>query len=291
MKPLPIHSYAMSQLDGAEPTDAMVPLPPPGANARKPRLATLATQLAERAVSTLEGAPPSPLAVYFGTALGSLTETAAFLENMIERQEAAPKPRAFTYSVHNAAASRVAQTMKARGENQTFVHGEISYAVALWSAQLAFTRDATSVLVGAADETSRYVERARTQCCPDTATSPVDEGGAMLLSLAATERPAIATIRTVAFARPRDPQQWLAAHLADTPVDQLLHGVPTDHATAVSTLAAETLPYVETVGTHPSAGCVALATAIATIADGHRSTVGVVTASRFGDWSLVVVGP
>ncbi|PIU20731.1 MAG: hypothetical protein COT18_00700, partial [Elusimicrobia bacterium CG08_land_8_20_14_0_20_59_10] len=53
--------------------------------------------------------------VYLGTGLGSLGETAAFLENMILKGEDFPKPASFINSVHNAAASSLALEYSCKG--------------------------------------------------------------------------------------------------------------------------------------------------------------------------------
>ena len=72
--------------------------------------------------------------VYVGTGLGSLGETAAFLENMVQQGENLPKPANFINSVHNAASSGLALEFSLKGENITVAHREISFDAALWHA-------------------------------------------------------------------------------------------------------------------------------------------------------------
>ena len=132
-------------------------MPPPGAKGRKARLPDLAVALARRAVGDRE--VPEETAVEFGTAFGSLTETESFVENMIRAREETPKPRHFSASVHNAMASRVAMALGAKGPCRTFVHGELSFLQAVRSA-----RRSRFALVGALDERTPYVDRAREVC-------------------------------------------------------------------------------------------------------------------------------
>ena len=97
-------------------------------------------------------------AICVGTALGTLAETAAFLENMVERDECEPRPARFINSVHNAIASRIGISLGCRGENHTFAHQAISFELALWHAMhLLRTGRAREAIVCGADEWSPYV--------------------------------------------------------------------------------------------------------------------------------------
>src|SRR5690606_14663565 len=107
-------------------------LPPEGTGRQGGRTGRLALALARQALGDEEPAPNT--ATIFGTGLGCLTETAAFVEHMNAAAEATPKPRMFAASVHNAIASRVALQFGARGECQTFSHGEVSFAHAVFAA-------------------------------------------------------------------------------------------------------------------------------------------------------------
>lgn len=101
--------------------------------------------------------PPEKMCAVIGTGFGALTDTAAFVENMILKDERAPRPAAFTNSVHNALAARVAMEIKLAGLNSTPVQRDISFETALWqgATELAAER-ATLALVGAADELNQY---------------------------------------------------------------------------------------------------------------------------------------
>jgi len=69
--------------------------------------------------------------VYVGTGMGSLGETAIFLENMIRQKESFPKPAHFVNSVHNAVGSTLGLEFGLKGENITVAHREISFDAAL----------------------------------------------------------------------------------------------------------------------------------------------------------------
>jgi 3-oxoacyl-(acyl-carrier-protein) synthase len=100
---------------------------------------------------------PRRVCVGFGTGFGSLKETAAFLENMILKEERAPRPLFFTNSVHNTLAAQVAMEFGYQGTNSTPVQREISFEVALWQmARELVTGRADYVLAGSADELSPY---------------------------------------------------------------------------------------------------------------------------------------
>jgi hypothetical protein len=145
--------------------------PPPVAG-RRPRLPTAATALAQRAIG--EHDVPEATAVMFGTGYGSATETEAFVENMIRKDEEAPKPRHFSVSVHNAIASRVSITLGAKGPSRTFVHGELSFALALRS---ALAHD--WAIAGGLDESSPYIRRGRVACGEEE--GPFEGGGVLFL--------------------------------------------------------------------------------------------------------------
>jgi hypothetical protein len=100
---------------------------------------------------------PEKICIAIGTGFGSLNDTAAFVENMILKDERAPRPSLFTSSVHNSLASQIAIEMKFSGLNSTPIQREISFETALWQAatELALGR-AEFALVGAADELNQY---------------------------------------------------------------------------------------------------------------------------------------
>jgi 3-oxoacyl-(acyl-carrier-protein) synthase len=100
---------------------------------------------------------PEKICVAIGTGLGSLNDTAAFVENMILKEERAPRPMFFTNSVHNSLASQTAIELNLTGLNSTPIQREISFETALWqgATELASGR-AELALVGAADELNQY---------------------------------------------------------------------------------------------------------------------------------------
>jgi len=104
---------------------------------------------------TLALGAPDRVAVAVGTGLGSLHDTAAFLENLVEQR--APRPLFFTNSVHNALASQIAIELGFTGLNSTPIQREISFETALGQgiSQIA-NGQAQLALVGAADELNAY---------------------------------------------------------------------------------------------------------------------------------------
>ena len=94
------------------------------------RLQTMTLLAAKKAGLSAE-ACAGDTGVYMGTGLGSMGETAAFLENMVLNGEEFPKPANFINSVHNAAASSLALEYAIKGENITVAHRDISFDAAL----------------------------------------------------------------------------------------------------------------------------------------------------------------
>jgi len=133
----------------------------PAATARRlGRVHKMALAAAKLAIddSGVRPADPARVAVSVGTGLGSQTETADFLENMIRRDEAEPKPARFVNSVHNSVASQLAICSGFGGENHTFTHQSISFELALWQAvHLLRSGRADYVLACGADELSPYL--------------------------------------------------------------------------------------------------------------------------------------
>jgi 3-oxoacyl-(acyl-carrier-protein) synthase len=107
--------------------------------------------------SGLAAVAPEKICVAIGTGLGSLNDTAAFVENMILKDERAPRPSLFTSSVHNSLASQIAIELNFSGLNSTPIQREISFETALWqgATELASGR-AELALVGTADELNQY---------------------------------------------------------------------------------------------------------------------------------------
>lgn len=203
-----VYGYAAAG-PGSEglPATRRVPLPEPGTRRAGGRLARLALDLARAAFG--EDAAKSAgratsgggalrvdesTGVLFGTAFGALTETDDFVAHLVAADEATPRARSFSASVHNALASYVALQLGARGECSTFVHDDIAFAHALLAAQAAARRDPSAAfLVGALDEAppgalGRLADAAHGRGVADGSAAPTskpkfpwtDEGGAVL---------------------------------------------------------------------------------------------------------------
>ena len=218
---------------GAEalPTRRVVP-PPTAARPTRGggRLSRLALALAERASADLPDAADAGVLV--GTDLGCLTETERFVAHMIREREATPKPRAFSSSVHNAVASYVAMKLGARGDCQTFVHGEVAFAQALFAAGAAAARaPSTRLYVGAVDEApvDTFLELARAAGAPPPeAGAEGAEGGAMLVAAhpSATDATPLARLSSVSLGRGSDPIAWARAELEGTFPEAILFTSP-----------------------------------------------------------------
>ncbi len=193
------------------------------------RLPNLGLSLARAALGDSDPAPT--LGVLFGTNLGCQTETESFLAHLFRAEEATPKPRAFSASVHNAIASFAAQELGARGECSTFVHGELSFAWALFAAARA--TGPGPFCVGAVDELPRetFLELAR---AGDVAGE--EEGGALCLVSRDAASP-MARIASLAFGRPDDPEAWARAELADDAAAVVSSG-GAQHASSLATRTA-----------------------------------------------------
>lgn len=101
---------------------------------------------------------PDDVSVAVGTGLGSMNETASFLENMFVNDEAFPKPACFTNSVHNAVASQIAIIFQCRGENHTFTQNAMSFEIALkYSMTLLQAGRAKYSIVCGCDELSGWM--------------------------------------------------------------------------------------------------------------------------------------
>lgn len=251
---LALHGYAAAG-DGSQPLPGTrrIEMQAAGSSRGGGRLPRLALELARLALGSR--AVPHEAGVFFGTALGCLTETEAFVANMIRSREATPKPRAFTSSVHNAIASFVALDLGARGECSTFVHGELSFAHALLSAALCARRCAAPLVVGALDEEPRYtfLDLARA-----AGQEEFGEGGAVFAAGSLQTEPA-AWIEDVWLDRPADPLPWARSELRAQPADVLLYTYPGPRTVAQQTASRPAL--VTSIASHPSS--LATATAIA----------------------------
>ncbi|HZL12567.1 MAG TPA: beta-ketoacyl synthase chain length factor, partial [Verrucomicrobiae bacterium] len=163
--------------------------------------------------------PAQHLAVAIGTGLGFLNDAAAFLENLIAKDEREPMPARFPNSVHNAAAAQVAIDQNARALNSAPTMGEISFESALWQgiSQLA-TGEADGALVGAVDELNKYpLAIGKRWGLWNEKTIPGE--GAMVASLTRAEnsKTSLARVTAVRLGRYRQPfdaereADWIAA--------------------------------------------------------------------------------
>jgi len=163
--------------------------------------------------------PSQRLAVAIGTGMGFLDDAAAFLENLISKDERAPMPTRFPGSVHNAAAAQIAIDLGAHGLNSAPTMGEISFESALWQGihQLA-SGEADCALAGAVDELSKYVLGIGQRWGMwNDQTRPGE--GAVVASLeraetAQTPLANLTAVRLGRYRRPFDPEReadWIAA--------------------------------------------------------------------------------
>lgn len=287
---LPIRSYSWaSRVSGAWLADRRRELPASGFRGRRARLPGLAWDLCQGALG--DDTLGEDGSVLLGTALGCLTETAAFVENMIEQEGASPKPRAFTASVHNAIASEVARKLGARGECQTFVGGENAHVQALFAAAFARRRGLEArQLVGAVDEWTSYVERGRAVC----EAEPSEAEGGALIHLGSGEEPGLARIGALFLARPANAREWLAKTLEAEAVEACF--APSKRGALVA------LPSIDTsrvAGEFPASAAIAIGFA-ASLLDGELAPetldlasrprkVAVVSTTRFGELGVVIL--
>lgn len=162
------------------------PLPAPEVPAGRRLSPWLRLSLAaatEAAAGQADAVSPQRLGVICATGFGSLTHTADFLENMIQRQEAEPQPANFIYSVHNAAASAVALALGAQGYNLTLTHYQASFELALLAAANRLAAGCEDrLLVFGADEWHPLAQAALTRFRSLRRRKPPGEGaGALLL--------------------------------------------------------------------------------------------------------------
>ena len=203
-----------------------------GQRRRLGRLLQMALVAARRSHAPDRTAPALPLAVAIGTGLGFLEDAAAFLENLISKDERVPMPARFPNSVHNAAAAQVAIDQGARGMNSAPTTGEISFESALWQGmcQLA-AGEAGAALVGAVDELNKYPLSIGQRWGLWTGQTLPGEG-AMVARLERAETAAaplarVTTVRLGRYRRPFDAEReadWIAAAVDLAGVDVVLSG-------------------------------------------------------------------
>ncbi len=131
----------------------------PARRRRLSRLQQMVLTAARRSLPAgFDAVPRDRIGIAIGTGLGSLSDTAAFVENLILRDERSPRPMHFTNSVHNALASQVALDLQITGLNTSPTQREVSFEAALWqAAQELEAHRADLFLAGAADELHPYL--------------------------------------------------------------------------------------------------------------------------------------
>jgi len=155
---------------------------PPRAVRRMKRLARMTLGLAARTVGQVELTDPIG-DVYFGTALGALSETHDFLDKLYASNEFYTSPIDFVGSVHNAPAGKVAMKEKVQGANVTMSGGDASFEQALTAAQYLSAESRQPLLVGGADEMHPIFSEVFDKSVPMGA-SAADGGGMLLLETA-----------------------------------------------------------------------------------------------------------
>tara|TARA_X000000368_G_C23057966_1_gene724994 strand:- start:1336 stop:2364 length:1029 start_codon:yes stop_codon:yes gene_type:complete len=99
-----------------------------------------------------------PDAIITGTGMGCLENSEKFLKSVIESNEEFLSPTAFIQSTHNTVGAQIALNLKCNNYNMTFVHGSISFELALIDAQLMILENkAENVLVGGIDELGKKI--------------------------------------------------------------------------------------------------------------------------------------
>ncbi|MCB0793354.1 MAG: beta-ketoacyl synthase chain length factor [Flavobacteriales bacterium] len=94
-----------------------------------------------------------PDGIHYGTGLGCLTDTEAFIREIDTNEGGLLSPTSFMRSTHNTVAGLLALALKATGPNLTYSQGLFSLHGALLSARLHFLEDQQArVLAGASDE-------------------------------------------------------------------------------------------------------------------------------------------
>ncbi len=250
------------------------------------------------------------LAVAIGTGMGCLEDAAAFLENLIFKDEREPMPARFPNSVHNAAAAQIAIDLGARAQNSAPTIGEISFESALWQgiSQLT-TGEADCALAGAADELNKYIlGLGKRWKFWDEQTRPGE--GAMVASLTRAENSAtplarVTIVRLGRYRRPFDAERevdWIADAVDLKNVEVILSGARgwaaldenySAVAAALSTRAGRTLEhqtYKQFCGEFHSASAFGFSVAV-NLARGKKCGVLLYTLSPRGGKAICVVQP
>jgi len=101
-----------------------------------------------------------PDAIITGTGYGCKDDTGIFIRKMIENDETALNPTPFIQSIHNSIGSQIGLLLQARGYNQTYSHGAISFETALMDALMTLDEyQEKNLLVGGVDEITELSQR------------------------------------------------------------------------------------------------------------------------------------
>jgi 3-oxoacyl-(acyl-carrier-protein) synthase len=153
LPPAQARVYACGEFGAAQLIDA-------GKRRKLSRFQQMALVAARRSLpaGALSATTPDRVCIVLGTGLGSLNDTAAFVENMVLKDERAARPLFFTNSVHNSLASQAALELDVRGLSSTPIQREICFETALWQGATELLMDHADLgLVGAADELNSYL--------------------------------------------------------------------------------------------------------------------------------------
>jgi 3-oxoacyl-[acyl-carrier-protein] synthase I len=258
---------------------------------RLSRLQQMALVAARR--SHVPGQAGQRLAVAIGTGLGCLDDAAAFLENMISKDERAPMPARFPNSVHNAVSGQVAIELGAHGLNSAPTAGEVSFESALWQGmcQLA-TGDADCAVVGAVDELNKYPLGLGLRWGLWSEQTRPGEGAvvASLVRTPSTTKPLahVTAVRLGRYRRPFDPQReadWIETAVKLEGIEVIISGaggwpaLDPMYASVVSGLSArlgrplEHVTYKHLCGEYPAASAFGFSLAVDRIRQGCRGVL------------------
>jgi 3-oxoacyl-[acyl-carrier-protein] synthase II len=254
--------------------------------------------------------PTQRLAVAIGTGMGCLDDAAAFLENLISKDEREPMPARFPNSVHNAAAAQIAIDLGAHALNSAPTIGEISFESALWQgiSQLQ-TGEADCALAGAVDELNKYIlGLGKRWKFWDEQTRPGES--AMVASLTRAENSAaplarVTAVRLGRYRRPFDAEReadWIAGAVDLKNVEVILSGakgwvaLDKNYSAVTASLskragrALEHQTYKQLCGEFHSASAFGFSVAVDLVRQGRRGVL-LYTLSPRGGTAICLVQP
>ena len=263
--------------------------------------------LAARRIHTPD--PTLRVAVAVATGYGCIEEGAAFLENMITKDEREPMPARFPGSVHNAPAAQTAIDLRAGAMNSAPTMGNISFEGALWQGrQQLSTDEADCALVGAVDELNKYPLAVGQRWGFWTEQNRPGEGAMVARITRTSTTPRLAQVTAVRLGRYRRPfgaqreVDWIATTVDLATVTVLLSGaggwpVLENYYRAVaaelSVRAGRTIEhqtYKQYCGEFPAASAFGFSVAVG-LAQRQKSGVLLYTLSPRGSKALCCVQP